>query len=210
MKRFFPILLCFLLIPSLLYAENLQLAKMSQGIAGGNYMPVASCTTSNDSKLWNPVTQPGTNGSGLAMIAMKITIESSKTITAYKVREADASGADTGNGIIRIITHDTSNNWPSLSGATPVVYTGSTSNTIDASLMSDDISSPQVDEYTISNPFILPAGTYWIMRETQNGGFVYGYYVGSTGDRVCYKGIAEETWTCVDDSSYDMELWGCN
>jgi len=200
MKRLFLItLLCFLAFCSITDA------RMLQGVAGAT----TACTTSNYSKLWNPVTQPGTTQSGIVMKAIKFTTALSKDITAYKIRECENSGNNTGNGIARIITHDSGNDWPSLSGSTPVAVPNSSSNTFPTSSMSD-CATTQVDEYTLASTLTLAAGTYWLLLESQGTVAIDGLYAASTGDRVCYKGAADTSWTCVDNTMYDMELWGCD
>lgn len=205
MKKLIITLLFLLLSYSVSLAANQQLAWMGPVIAGCG---TGTCTTSNDSKLWNPVTQPGTNGSSLYFLALKITLASSKTITAYKINEMD-SGDDVGGAVAYLSTHDSGNNCPALTNATPNMVPNTSSNIFLANAMSDDPTS-QVDEYVIGTPIQVASGTYWIVRELKNGSTVTGLYTPSTGDRVCYKGSAEESWTCLDDYMYDMELWGCD
>ena len=191
----------------LIAAENIQLARMNPYIAGS--VQVAACSTTNDTNLYHPVTQPGTSESDQGYLAIKVTVAVDKTITAYKIRECDSGGSGVGNGVAFIATHNSGADEPNLSGTTPVHYSGSTSQTIATSTM-PTCPSNNVDEYALETPYTLPSGTYWEILEIQNSAQIGGFYAASPGDRVCYKGLLGDTWTCTSDYMYDMELWGCN
>lgn len=180
--------------------EPVQLAWMgSLGVAASGKV---ACTTSNDSKLFTPATQPGTStGGNTTYNGIKIALESTTTITAYKMRQCDA-GLDAGS-VKTSLYNDDGN------GATskPTTEVSGSSKTIESSAITNCNANSVID-YDLDTPLEVSAGTYWIISVELSGADRNSIYASSTGDRVCY-GSDGATWTCATTASYDMELWGC-
>jgi hypothetical protein len=171
-----------------------------QAVVGSSAAASLSCTTSDDSKIWNPVTQPGTSADTSTWTAVKIVLSATTRITAYKVRQYD-QGSDTGSATTSLYPHDTLNDKPD---STAGEITGSAKNV----LMSAIPASSTVIDFDLATPKEVSAGTYWIVNREVDSANRNSYYVSSTGDRTCYSANGS-TWTCSDNYMYDMELWGC-
>jgi len=199
MKRLLLNLLCVLFAYPCFAAEPIQLARMNPWVAGSVASAPASCTTSNDSALKVPVTQPGTSQSAVRMKCWKFAIDATKTITAYKIREC-YSGS--GSGTASIYSHNSGDNKPNAKVSTNYDVTLSTAS---MSVCNTDV----VDDYNLTTPQSLTAGTYWLCADYGSDIVVDNYYGTSTGDRVCYTSNGTD-YTCIDDCMYDMEVWGCD
>lgn len=158
-----------------------------------------ACTTSDDSQIWKPTTQPGTSSDTSLYTAVKITLSSATRITAYKVRNFD-NGSDTGSATTVLYSDDGN-------GATskPTSAVADTSKNV---LMSAVPAASTVVDYDLATPKEVTAGTYWIVNYEVDSANRLSYYATSSGNRVCYSANGSD-WTCVDDTTYDMELWGC-
>lgn len=196
MKKILIASLAILLISSAIEAYALSAAV--QAVCGANSATLA-CTTSDDSKIWNPVTQPGTLSDTSTYTAVKITLNSATRITAYKVRNFDG-GSDTGSATTVLYSDDGN-------GATskPTTAVADTSKNV---LMSAVPAASTVVDYDLATPKEVSAGTYWIVNYEVDSAARLVYYATSTGDRGCYS-TDGTNWTCTDNAMYDMELWGC-
>lgn len=209
------LILILLLIPSLCLGNDAALimgkapsaistilGKAKAGVSSfaGSGVSAAACTVDNDSQLWHPTTQPGISDSGAAWVATKFTLAAANTITLYKIKESD-SGSDTGNERIVIMNHDSENDYPD--------ETSEIANSTVSTAMSSVPASPTVISHILSSTIVLPAGTYWLVNQEENSADRYVRYVASTGDRACYSANSGLTWSCTANTTYDMELWGC-
>jgi hypothetical protein len=158
-----------------------------------------SCTTSDDSLIWHPVTQPGTDGSFASLVAQKITLSATTRFTAYKFRMNRAGSG--GTYTLKLFNHDSGNNLPD---ETSVVSGTSTTANI------DDLvgSGSSVVEVPLATPVTLAAGTYWLAKSDLAGTSAM-FYVASTGDRLAYSADGGTNWNPIGNLAYDMELWGC-
>jgi hypothetical protein len=195
MKKILIISLAILLISSAI--ESYALSAAVQAVCGVNSNPL-TCTTSDDSEISHPVTQPGTSSDSTTWTAQKITLSATTRITAYKILLCDTG--DTGSQTTALYSHDADNDKPAS------LVTGS-----DINVASTEFSAcPTAAEYdfALDTPKEVSAGTYWIVNYEVDSAAKTVKYATSTGDRVCYSSNGS-TWTCVDNTAYDMELWGC-
>lgn len=162
----------------------------------------AICTTASASSLEHSVTQPGTSvGATSAYNALKIVLDATTTITAYKNRECAQAAADD-DVTVSLYTHNAGTDKPDTE------VSGSASQAVSTSTFTD-CTGNSVIEFALATPLTgVAAGTYWIVDKRSANLRNNIYAATSPGDRACY-GSNGSTWTCVDDTAYDMELWGC-
>lgn len=184
--------------------EPIDLARgFNPYVAGAGVAAGVSCTTSNDGVLAEPVTQPGTGNSDMQWTCLKFTLAAQKTITAYKILECD-NNSDTGNTRVQILNHDAANDYPD--------DTSLVSNTNVSMNMSSvsNCATKQTSEYNLATPQVLASGTYWVCSLAENSANRFVFYETSTGNRACYSSNTGVTWTCIANTAYDMEVWGCD
>lgn len=197
MKR---LLFLLLLFPSLAWGQVSTSGVSLSGCSTGG--GAAACTTSTDSKLEYPVTQPGTtHGGDSTWNALKIVLDATTTITSYKCLVCD-KGSDAGTVVTRLYNDDGN-------GATskPTTEVASSSKSLATSTFTDCTGESVID-FDLATPLQVSAGTYWIVSTEVDAANRDSLYVASAGDRICYSSNGSD-WTCGNDSAYDMELWGC-
>lgn len=201
MKR---LLLLFLLLPSLCYADGpVLLSRMTPAMIGGGGATSVSCTTSNDSKWAYPVTQPGTSLTDPSVStwhAFKITLSATTTVTAYKIRVCD-NNSDTGSVVASLYDHSEVTNKPTTE------VSGSSATVAASSIQACNTTG--VIDFNLSTPLAgVVAKTYWIVIQDASAATHKAFYRSSSTDRICY-GTNGTDWTCAANYEYDMELWGC-
>jgi len=166
------------------------------------FIPTSTCTTSNDSQQWAPFTLDSDASSNSDYKAVRVVLSETKTFTMYKVRSCD-QGSDTGNLRVSIVNGNSTE--PDETDEIP--NSAVTKNASDLT----DCTSYGYDEYVLSTPFTLSAGTYWLLIKEENSADILVRYAwGSTGDRRCWSDDSGVNWSCNDDDALNAEIWGCN
>jgi len=165
-------------------------------VAGGATL---DCTTADDSNIADTTFSTNGGGSSNDFIAGKVSLSSLSRVTALVAGTCD-NGGDTGSSVAYLYTHDAVNDEPdsAVSGVTGTVSYSS----IDACNTYANI------EYALSSPVDdVSAGTYWVVIEASDGGAHKVEYESTTGRR-CTSSDGT-TWSCSDNRSMNVEVWGC-
>jgi hypothetical protein len=198
MKRLISLLL-FLTLCCAVQAN----ARMNAYIAGSVVAGGGSCTTGTDKFLWS-ADQTDSAGSSVTWKAQKFTIAAQKSVTMYQIGQCD-DNADTGNARIVIMNHDAVNDYPDETSEVSNSAMTKAANLIQA------CSTHTLEDYELAATLTLPAGTYWLVSQEQNSADLNtGYSTAATGERVCYSSDSGSNWSCVDNTAYHMEVWGCD
>ena len=162
------------------------------------------CTILNDSSQYAPVDQDNDSTRTNTWQAMKFTLAAQTTITMYRTTICD-EGVDAGHLDIVIMNHDAGNNYPDETS----VVANST-----ATLAASSISNCYpvgVNDLDMASTFVLSSGIYWVVQEEDGSAIKFARDgTGSTGDRRCMSEDSGSTWTCYDNESVNIEVWGCN
>jgi len=191
MKNF--IFALFLLIPFICNAEVVTFMC-------GTPPAVAACTTSSDSELY---TFEGSYDGTLAGAweASKFTSTNAFTLTEYQIDICDA-GADAGNVVISVYTHDAANDEPESEVAGTEVSV--------AMSAFPDCTTYTATNVALSTPKALSASTvYWVVTEEQNGAARSWERLANVGGRrsTSNDGITWDVETA--DKSGQVTIMGC-
>ncbi len=183
MKRFFPILLCFLLTPSLLFAENLQLARMNPYIAGSG-----SVGATYGKIGWD--TQFGTDGtlSGDVVHVYLATASSTGSLhTGYIYTGGEYSGS------VKICVYNKASSAPGNAGDTLIGCSGS---------ITESGSGGWLNDGGNASGSVTASTDYWVavmsnaVVDIKRNGTATVWYKGASG---CYAAPS----TCLTSGGFD-------
>jgi hypothetical protein len=186
------LILFLLIIPALAWAgDPILLSRSNPYVLGARAAPVASCTTSSDSALFD---KEGASADNSLWACIKWTLASNVTITEY-VADIDYDGG-TGNVEICLLPHNSGADLPD--GTTCI--TGTSKQLPEGSFSG----SKETKAWTLSTPKDIDSGTYWVCNIS---GVTRNYYYSSGSERSCYG-----TSSCSSGgtSSINVEVWGCS
>lgn len=185
-KILFTILLLLIASPCFALSGAIQ-ACLSAGGA-------ASCTTSNDSALFDKVATGSADNSAYA--CTKFTLASNSTITEYLVRNQIGT-AGTGTVVASIWTHNSGTDLPD----------SEITNTVKAIAGSSLSVSEETATFTLDTPYAISSGTYWACsRSTGNTVRQYFYYA-DTGTRSCYGSASCSSGSA--NIAIGISVYGC-
>jgi hypothetical protein len=197
MKKTILILIACLLIPLPVYAFSGAI----QAVLGASGAPALSCTTADDSAIWNHASGVSNLAFGYTTkFAGKLTLAATTRITALGVHLRDL--ATTNACTVTISLYTDSSDLP-----------GSLVTGVTASIAESDISDAANTWYelALATPTSVAAGTYWVVYENNHGsetGTTRMVYNASGG-----AGIATNTtgtWSVVN-AAFDANvvIYGC-
>lgn len=199
MKKFIPLILIFFAL-GFGPAHTWWFAGGDTPDGGGP----ASCTTDNDAEQWSPVGQDGGNTSNHQLICDKVTTSQVLDITSYLIRICD-NNSDTGNAEVSLYNHDAGNDQPDETS-----QVANSAKDENASSFPDCVSYAETSVELAATLEDLAVGTYWLcVEEEASADFKVRKDGTSTGDRWCYSDDGGSSWTCQDNQSQDLEVWGC-
>ena len=189
------------LLCTLLLLLCFPLALHSGGIIGNWYSAVA-CTTATDSSQWAPTGQDDNDTASATWRATKVTLGSNITLTAYIIKERDTN--QTGSDTVVMMNHDAGNDYPDETSEV-----ADTEITLGHASIPDG-APPAVTEFPLASPTNINSGTYWVVIKEVDGIASLTYRdTSSSGDRYCSSYNSGSTWSCTDNFSLNIEVYGC-
>jgi len=188
------IILILLLFATPVMGMNLHSAMMMV-----TKQQAVSCTTADDSEIYHPVSQDGTGYSTLGYAATKVTLSSATMVTTFLAKICDIV-TTSGTVTMLLYSHNAGSDEPDDAIA-------DTDSTVSYTEIAD-CDTTEVQNFDLGTPKLVSAGTYWIVSRENADTNRRQFYTASVGDRRCYSSDGT-SWTCTNDSAYDMEVWGC-
>lgn len=193
MKRLFLIAACLVLIAS--QAKSMML------IGGRPITSSPSCTTADDTELYVPTGQAVDTTSTAVWSAQKTTLGSQSMITSYLAVMCASNSS--GSSTILLMGHDAVNDYPD--------ETNEIANT-DKNIAATSIDScyPLTEHsFDLATPTLVNAGTYWVVHKEVGSSMFISKDTSSSGERFCLSNDSGSNWTCTNDNSINIEVWGC-